>query len=72
MSKPNRSEQRISHAQQKDGESKSPGYWDNPSIPVGDAPPRSRWTLVLLVVAWGGWMLFLVAMMLSSGVDGSA
>jgi len=38
--------------------------WDNPAVPAGDAPPRARWPLVVAAVAWGAWVVFLVAMMI--------
>lgn len=33
-------------------------------IPAGDSPPKARWPLVLAAVAWGAWLLFLIAMMI--------
>lgn len=38
--------------------------WDDPNVPVGDAPPRSRWPLVVLSLAWLSWVLFLLFMTL--------
>jgi len=44
---------------------RQPKYnWEDPSIPAGDAPSMPRWPLVLSVVAWCGWLAFLVVMML--------
>ena len=42
-----------------------PTIWDDPSVPVGDAPPLSKGPLVALVIAWAGWTIFLVAMMIT-------
>ena len=41
--------------------------WDDPSIPVGDAPPMPSWPVVTFAIAWGGWVVFLIVMMLSAG-----
>lgn len=47
-----------------DKSAKQPKYdWDDPNIPAGDAPLMPRWPLVLSAVAWCGWLVFLVAMM---------
>ena len=43
---------------------RQPKYdWDDPNIPAGDAPPMPWWPLVLSAVAWCGWLVFLVVMM---------
>jgi len=31
-------------------------------IPAGDSPPKPAWPLILAFVAWGGWLIFLIAM----------
>ena len=47
---------------ESDAETAPPSVWDDPSVPVGNAPPRSMWSLVLLGTAWAGWVVFLVFM----------
>ena len=39
--------------------------WKDPSVPVGNGPPTSKWQLALFGTAWFGWVVFLVAMMIS-------
>jgi len=46
-------------------ETKALSVWDDPTVPVGDAPPRSKWLLVAMATGWSAWVVFLVAMMLS-------
>ena len=41
--------------------------WEDPSVPAGDSPPMPRWPLAAFVVAWVGWLGFLVMMALSRG-----
>jgi len=36
--------------------------WENPDIPVGNAPPVGRIPLVLFSLAWIGWLVFLTMM----------
>jgi hypothetical protein len=38
--------------------------WNDPTIPAGNAPPLPRWRLVAAAVAFGLWLVFLVAMAL--------
>ena len=38
--------------------------WDDPAVPVGNAPPRPRWPVVVSGIAWLAWFGFLFAMML--------
>ena len=40
-------------------------HWDDPNVPVGNAPPIPRWPLVVLGAAWAGWVVFLVVMVMS-------
>ena len=48
------------------GETEKRGInWEDPSIRVGDAPPLPRWPLVVLGVAWLGWIVFLSVMVVS-------
>jgi len=37
--------------------------WEDPSIPVGNAPPMPGWPLVAAIVAWTGGIIFLLVMM---------
>jgi hypothetical protein len=37
--------------------------WEDPKIPVGNAPPLPRWPLVVAGMAWLAWVAFLVVMM---------
>lgn len=37
--------------------------WEDPKIPVGNAPPLPRWPLVVAVFGWLGWVAFLVVML---------
>jgi len=39
--------------------------WDDPSVPVGNAPPMPRWPLVVTAIAWLAWVVFLIAMLAS-------
>lgn len=45
--------------------------WDDPSVPIGNAPPFPRWPLVLAAVAWFASVVFLVVMMLDRGGSGT-
>jgi len=68
----NRSEE--SEGKSDAGQSSSPEEkrginWDDPSVPIGNAPPLPRWPLVVSAVAWFASVVFLVVMML--GRDGS-
>ena len=38
--------------------------WENPDIPVGDAPPVGKIPLVLFSLAWLGWLVFLAMMVM--------
>ena len=44
---------------------KSRVNWDDPSVPVGNAPPMSRWPLVVTTIVWLAWIVFLIAMLVS-------
>lgn len=39
--------------------------WNDPSIPVGNAPPMARWPLALAGAAWLAGIAFLIAMTVS-------
>ncbi len=45
--------------------------WDDPSVPIGNAPPFPRWPLVLAAVAWFASVVFLVVMMLGRTGSGA-
>ena len=36
--------------------------WDDPDIPVGNAPSMHRWPLIASALVFAAWMVFLVAM----------
>jgi hypothetical protein len=38
--------------------------WNDPNVPVGDAPPVPRWPLYVWVTLWLAWIAFLVAMVI--------
>ena len=61
--------ERMTDEQSKsDSASESPSpsseqtIWQNPDIPVGDAPPVGKIPLVLFSLAWVGWLVFLAMM----------
>ena len=39
--------------------------WEDPNVPVGNAPPLPRWPLAVVGLAWLVWVVFLMVMMLS-------
>ncbi|MFH1110910.1 MAG: hypothetical protein V1790_17180 [Planctomycetota bacterium] len=51
------------HAEQK----KSRVNWDDPTVPVGNAPPLPRWPVVVAGLAWLAWLVFLIALLVSRG-----
>ena len=63
MSNEHSKEQGADHDAKKPAESKKPKYdWDDPATPPGDGPPMPRWPLFLGAAAWGGWLIFIIAM----------
>lgn len=38
--------------------------WDDPNVPVGDAPPLPRWPLYFWIAVCLAWMVVLIAIML--------
>ena len=47
-------------------ESKRPRVdWEDPSIPVGNAPPLPRWPLTVAGIAWLAFVVFLMVMMVN-------
>ncbi|MFQ5414957.1 MAG: hypothetical protein ACE5E6_10915 [Phycisphaerae bacterium] len=55
------------HAGAKRSHRKASINWDDPSVPVGLAPPMPRAPLVLAVIAWLGWLMFLAVTALGRG-----
>ena len=45
--------------------------WNDPAVPIGNAPPLPRWPVVVLGLVWLAWIGCLVAMMVSR-MEGSA
>ena len=39
--------------------------WEDPKVPVGNAPPLPRWPVYVSGLAWGAWVLFLFFLLLS-------
>ncbi len=39
--------------------------WEDPTVPIGDAPAIPRWPVVVNAIAWLAWIGFLVAMVAS-------
>ena len=39
--------------------------WEDPAVPIGDAPPLPRWPLYLTGALWAGSIVFLFVMLLS-------
>jgi hypothetical protein len=37
--------------------------WEDPNIPVGNAPPMPAWPLAVSLIAWTGGVVFLLVMM---------
>ncbi|MCP4251363.1 MAG: hypothetical protein GY778_30370 [bacterium] len=37
--------------------------WEDPNVPAGDGPPMPRWPVWVAAAAWGGWLLFVIVMM---------
>ncbi len=76
MSKKTRNRGEESESRSGTGQSSSPEKkrginWDDPSVPIGNAPPLPRWPLVLAAVAWFASVVFLVVMMLGRGGSGT-
>ncbi|MBN1492350.1 MAG: hypothetical protein JXA69_20730 [Phycisphaerae bacterium] len=43
---------------------KNPPAVPDMDIPAGDSPPKPKWPLILAAVAWGGWFVFMLAMLI--------
>lgn len=39
--------------------------WDDPNIPAGDSPPMASWPMWVTGALWGGWICFLLVVVLS-------
>lgn len=39
--------------------------WEDPSVPIGNAPPLPRWPVAVSALVWASWIALLVAMVLS-------
>jgi hypothetical protein len=65
------SESRSGAGQSSSPEKKRGINWDDPSVPIGNAPPLPRWPLVLAAVAWFASVVFLFVMMLGRGGSGT-
>ena len=42
--------------------------WEDPNVPLGNAPPLPRWPVAVAGIAWLALMVFLVLMLLSRSV----
>jgi hypothetical protein len=40
--------------------------WSDPDVPAGDSPPLPPWPLHVSATLWGGWIIFLAVVVLSS------
>ena len=58
-------ERALDMSTENENQKKSRVNWDDPSVPVGNAPPMSRWPLVVTAIAWLAWVVFLIAMLVS-------
>ncbi len=38
-------------------------------LPAGDMTPCPRWPLLAAAAAWGGWLLFIIAMAVMRGIQ---
>ncbi len=38
-------------------------------LPAGDMTPCPRWALLAAAAAWGGWLLFIIAMAVMRGIQ---
>ena len=52
---------------EKDERRKSRVNWDDPTVPIGNAPPLPRWPLVVTGLAWLAWVVFLITLLISRG-----
>ena len=48
-----------------DEQSKPRIDWEDPTVPVGNAPRLPRWPLAVMGLAWLVWVVFLAVMLLS-------
>ncbi len=67
MSEPVVKDKTVTDADASADEKKRGVDWEDPTIPVGNAPPLPKWPLMLLGVAWLASMAFLALMAVSRG-----
>lgn len=60
-----RSEETPSSAGTADEPKKPRIDWEDPNIPVGNAPPLPRWPLVVIGLVWVAWIVFMFVLVLS-------
>lgn len=48
----------LNRSETPEVEQEERSIWQDPSIPLGDAPPLPRWPLGLFALAWIGWITF--------------
>lgn len=60
----------LSEEESPEAQKKSRYDWTDPNVPIGNAPPMPLWPVVVYAVAWVGWFVFLLAMLLSSNAAG--
>ncbi len=66
MANQDTNERRTASQDQAPAEQAKPQIdWEDPNVPVGDAPLMPRWPAALAAVAWLTWVGFLVVMILS-------
>lgn len=46
-------------------EGDTPSIWQDANVPVGNAPPLPRWPIGVFAIAWAGWVVFLVVLLVS-------
>ncbi len=39
--------------------------WEDPDVPVGNAPPLAKWPVVAFATGWAVWLMFLLTMITS-------
>ncbi len=69
MNDDNTNDQAAAAPKQPDGAHQDPEKglidWEDPSVPIGNAPPLPRWPVAVSALVWAGWIALLVAMVLS-------
>jgi hypothetical protein len=54
---------KTANQQKTSGQSEPASIWDN-DLPAGNSPPRPRAPLIAAAVAYGGWLVFLLVMVI--------